>query len=178
MREIKVMSTDILTSNKQIELSGFSPPIVLPLYETTNQRLPSATGITAPASVVCISTATQGVRLLEPHSVSAATFKVGEQLVPLRELLLESSDARVPSTVDGHRAVVEGGFVLPVANETDDLIEFKSTTRFLVSTIGDEDDDEWSETGAAEYDAAHPLLGFASPPKMAKRRQPATRTPP
>ena len=67
MREIKAMGTDILTSKKQIELPAFSPPIMLPLYKTRNQRLPPPAGITAPASVACISAAAEGTRLLEPH---------------------------------------------------------------------------------------------------------------
>ena len=72
-------------------------------------------------------------------------YNVNEKYVPLRDLSLESSDARfVPVVADGQRVVVEGGFVLPVADETGDLIELKSTTRFSVSTIDDEDDDTWS----------------------------------
>ena len=65
----------------------------------------------------------QGARLLEPHSVSAVRFEVDEKLVPLCNIMLESSDARFVSIVtDGHRVVVDGGFVLPVTNETDDPI--------------------------------------------------------
>ena len=86
MREIKSMGAEILTSKKLIELSTFSPPIVLPLYETTNQQLLPAASITAPASVACISAAVQGARILEPHSVSTVKFKVDEKLVPLRDL--------------------------------------------------------------------------------------------
>ena len=71
-------------------------------------------------------------------------FKIDEKLVPLREILLESGDERlVPVVIDGHHVVVDGGFVLPVANEIDDSIALEQTTRFSISTIDDDDDNEW-----------------------------------
>ena len=117
MREIKAMGAGILTSKKNILLSAFSPPIALPLYETTDQRILPVTGVAVSASVACISAAVQDARLLEPHSVSAVA--VGEKFVPLRDLSLESSDGGgrfVPIAVDWRRVVVEGGFVLSVTN--------------------------------------------------------------
>ena len=115
----------------------------------------------ASASVAFISLAVQGARIFEPHSASAVKFNVDEKFVPLREILLEPGDASfVSAVVGGHRAIVEGGFVLQVANKTDDLIELKSTTRFTVSTVEDEDEDEWFETNNAECDAAPVAAGL------------------
>ena len=136
MCEIKAMGVGILTSKKKIPLPASSPPVVLPLYESTDEQILPATGVAASASVACTSAVVQGARLLEPYSVSPVKFKVGEKLVLLRDLLLESGDERlVPVVVDGHRVVVGGGFELPVANETDDPIELEQTTCFSVSTI-------------------------------------------
>ena len=144
MHEIKALGADILTPNKKISLSALSPPIVLPLYETTYERILPTTGVAVSASVACISAAAQGARLLESHSVSPVKFKVGEKLVPLLELLFESSDKRFGSVV----------------NETDDLIELEQTMRFSVSTIGDASGGMRFETKTAEYDAAPIAAGI------------------
>ena len=139
-----------MTPKKRIELSAFSQPIVLPLYDDAKQRLPLATDKAASTSVTaCLGATVQGTRILEPHLVSAVTFKADEKFVPPRDLVLESGDDDgrfVPTAVDGHKAVVGDGFVLPVASESDDPIELKSTTHFSVSTIDNEDGDEWFET--------------------------------
>ena len=99
--------------------------------------------------LVCLrGRSVQDSRLLEPHSVSAVTSKVGEKFVPLRDLLLESDDERfVPIVADRHKVTTDCGFVLPIANKTDDPTELEQTTRLSVSTIDDkDDDDEWFET--------------------------------
>ena len=67
---------------------------------------------------------------------------------------------------------MNGGFVLPVANETDDPITLDQTARFSVSVIDDEDDDvrsgdrhaddgdEWFGTASSEHDTAPVAAGL------------------
>ena len=81
--------------------------------------------------------------------------------MPLRGLLLESSDARFgPMVVGGHQVVVDGGFVLPITNETGGPIELKQTTCLSVSNIGGDDGDMWFETKTAECDDAPIATGI------------------
>ena len=158
MHKISALGAAILTSKKKISLSAFSPPIVLPLYFTTDERILSAMGVAVSAPAACISAVVQGARLLEPHSASSVKFKVDRKLVPPRDLLLEPSDEHfVPVVVDGYQVVVGGGFALPVANETDNPIELEQTTRFSVSTIGGDDGDMRFETPNTT-----PLQSFAA----------------
>ena len=55
MREINEMGANILAAKKQIELFAFSPSIVFPMYETTDQRVPPAASITASTTGACLS---------------------------------------------------------------------------------------------------------------------------
>ena len=127
MREINTMGANILTADKRIELAAFSPPIVLPLYEITDQQLPPAAGVTTPTAVAaCLNATVQGSCLIEPHSASAGTFKIDEKFVLLRDIVLESDDARFVSIVaDRHKVVIDGGFVPSVVNETGGPIELE-----------------------------------------------------
>ena len=120
MREIKAIGADITALKKQIELPAFSPPVVLSLHETTSQRLPPAVDITVPALVAYNSTVVQGARLLEPHSVSVVKFKVDEKPVPLRDLLLDSSDERfLPAIVDWYQVVTDGRWFRAAGRQRD-----------------------------------------------------------
>ena len=105
----------LVTAKKRIELVAFSSPIVLPLYETTDQRLPPAAGVTGSTAVAaCLNATVQGSRLLEPHSFSAVTFKVDEKFAPLRDLMLKPDNERfVPTVVDRHKVVIDGGQTRP-----------------------------------------------------------------
>ena len=108
MREIGAMglkALNISVQKKRIELTAFTPPVVLPLYDKAKDRLPLAAKTTMPTAIAaCLTAKVQGTRLLEPHSVSAVSFKVDEKFVPLRDLVLESGDARfVPIVTDRHK---------------------------------------------------------------------------
>ena len=146
MREIGALGINILTPRKQIKLTAFTPLIVLPLYDKAKGRLPPAANtMTTTAIGACLNAEVQGTRLLEPHSVSAIKFNVDGKHVPLCDLVLESDDGDgrfVSVATGGHKVVVEGGFVLPVADESDDPDELKSTACFSVSTTGDEGDND------------------------------------
>ena len=95
MREINALGADILTSNKKISLPVFTPPIVLPLYEITDERVLPATGVVASASAVCIFAAVQGTTPpLVPNSVSPVKFKAGQlDSPPPRFIRISYSDS-------------------------------------------------------------------------------------
>ena len=85
--------------------------------------------------------------------------------------MLESSAGRFVSIVaDGYRAVVDGGFVLPAANEPDDPMTLDQTVRFSVSVVNDKGDNElpdgryegdgWFDTVSSEHDTAPVVAGL------------------
>jgi hypothetical protein len=109
MREINALGADILTSEKEILMTAFTPPIALPLPTNKVDQILPATGISVSTSISSIYAVVQSPRFLELHSVSSVKFEVDERSAHrcATSCLDESSDKHFVSVVvDGNQVLV------------------------------------------------------------------------